>query len=111
MGKSKLDEEDLKKYVNREVHLKVSSECMEPSTFKRLFEGSTFIGVLRQTLEYAHKHKRPLIARRKGGAKVFFSSSSGLSRHNIYPSWINIFWIFKTYQNFLQVKMPHSILL
>ena len=72
MGENKFDEEDLRKYVNRTVHLKVSSEGMEPSTFKNLSEASTVIGVSRQTLEYAHKHKRPRIARRKCGAKLFF---------------------------------------
>ena len=74
LNKNKLDEEDLRKYVNQlssESKLR-SSEGMEPSTFKSLFEASTFIGVSRQTLEYAHKHKKPLIARRKGGAKVFY---------------------------------------
>ena len=106
MGQNKLDEEDLRKYVNCKVHLKLSSEGIEPSTLKSLSETSNFIGVSRQTLEYTNKHKKPLITRWKGGAK--YSSLSGLSRHNIYPSWINIFWLFKNYQNFLQVKMPHS---
>ena len=45
---------------------------MEPSTFKSLSDASKFIEVSSQTLEYAHKHKRPLIARRKSGIKVFF---------------------------------------
>ena len=40
MNENKLDEEDL---VNREVHLKVSSEGMESSTFKSLSKASTFI--------------------------------------------------------------------
>ena len=72
MGENKFDKESLKKYVNHEVHLKVSSKGMEPGTFKSLSEASTFIGVLKQTLKYAHRHKRPFIARRKDGAKVFF---------------------------------------
>ena len=72
MGENKLNEEDLREYVNQKIHLKVSSNGMEPCTFKSLSEASTFIGVLRQALEYAHKHKRPFITRRKGGAKVCF---------------------------------------
>ena len=72
MSDNKLNEADLRKYFNCEVHLKVSSEKLEPSTFKSLSEASTFIGVSRQTLEYAVKLKRPLIGRRKGGAKIFF---------------------------------------
>ena len=72
MGENKFVEEDLRKYVNLEVHLKVSSEGMKPSTFKSLSKASTFILILRQALKYAHAHKRPLIARREGGAKVFF---------------------------------------
>ena len=42
---------------------------MEPTKF----EGLTFIWVSKQTLSYPHKHKRPLITRQKGGAKVFFN--------------------------------------
>ena len=57
MGENQLSEEGLRKYVNCEVHLKVSSEGMEPGTFKSLSEASTFIGVLRQTLKYAHKER------------------------------------------------------
>ena len=72
IDENKLSEEDLRKYVNREIRLKISSERMEPSTFKSLSEASMFIGVSRQTLTYADKHKKPLITKRKGGAKVFF---------------------------------------
>ena len=89
MGENKLDKEGLRTYINHEVHLKVSSVGMEPSTFKSLSKASMFIGVSRQTLEYAHKHKRPLIAK-KGKVESMYSSFSGLSRHSIYPSWINI---------------------
>ena len=72
MGEDELSEEGLRRYVNCKIYLKVNSEGMEPSTFKSFSEASTFIGISRQTLEYTHKHKRPLITRRKGGAKVFF---------------------------------------
>ena len=71
MGKKDLSKEGLRKYVNHEVHLRVSSEGMEPSSFRSLSKASMFIRVSRQTLEYTHKHKRPLITKRKGGAKVF----------------------------------------
>ena len=74
IGENQHGEDVLRKYINHEVHLKVSSKGIRPSIFKSLSEASTFIGVLRQTLEYAHKHKR--ITRRKGEAK--HSSSSGL---------------------------------
>ena len=72
INENKLSEEDSRKYVNHEVHLKISFKGMEPSTFKSLSEASAFIGVSRQTLAYAHKHKNSLITRRKGGAKIFF---------------------------------------
>ena len=72
MIKHRLSEEDLRRDVKCKIHLKISSEGMEPSTFEKLSDASMFIGGSRQTLTYAHKHKRPLITRRKGGAKVFF---------------------------------------
>ena len=44
---------------------------MEPTKFESLDNAATFKGLSKQTLAYAHKHKRPLITRRKGGEKVF----------------------------------------
>ena len=49
---------------------------MEPSTFKSLSEASTFFGVSRQTLKYAHKHKSPSSLKEKVEPKS--STSSGL---------------------------------
>ena len=102
MGKNKLDEEDVRKYINHEIHLKVSSKGMEPGIFKSLSEASMFIGVSRQTFKYAHKHKRPLTARRKGGAKVFFiewlESTEYLSQLDKY------FLDFKTLSKFFTSK-------
>ena len=54
MGENELSEEGLRRYVNGEVHLKVSSKGMEPIKFKSLFEASTFIEISRQTLKDAH---------------------------------------------------------
>ena len=107
MGENKLDGEGLRKYINREVHLKVSSKGVEPSTFKSLSKASTFIGVSRQTFEYAHKaQKNP--SSLEGKVELKYSSSSGLSRHNIYPVGEIFSGFLKPYPNFLQVKMPHS---
>ena len=49
MGKNKLDEEVLRKYINHEVHLKVSSEDMEPSTFSSMSDASMFLVVSRNS--------------------------------------------------------------
>ena len=72
MDENELREEALRRYFKHEIHLKISSKGMGPSTFKSLYDVSTFISVSRQTIEHAHKHIRPLITRRKGGTKVFF---------------------------------------
>ena len=88
MIEHKLSEEDLRRHVKCEVHLEVSSKGMEPTNFESLHDATAFMGVPKQTLTYAYKHKRLVITRWKGGAKS--SSSSGLRHHNIYPSWINI---------------------
>ena len=45
---------------------------MEPTKFESLDDAATFMGVSKQTLTYAHKHKRPFITRRKVRDKVFF---------------------------------------
>ena len=73
MIKHKLSEEDLRKYVKRKVHFKVSSKGMEPTKFESLDNATAFMGVSKQILTYAHKHKKPFITRRKGGDKVFFT--------------------------------------
>ena len=95
MGENKFDEEDLRKYVNCKVHLKVGSESMEPSTFNLRSLG--FRDKLPSTLISI---KDPSSSELKVEPK--YSSSSGLRQHDIYPSWINInifgVWTFlKTY--------------
>ena len=50
----------------------IPSEEMKPGEYDSLSDTASDSGVSRQTLSYAHKHKKPLINRRKGGAKVFF---------------------------------------
>ena len=50
----------------------IRSEGMEPGEYNSLSDTGSDIRVSRQTLIYAHKHKKPLITRRKGEAKVFF---------------------------------------
>ena len=71
MGENELSEESLRKYINCKVHLKVTSKGMEPREYNSLSDAARDIGVSRQTLEYAHKHKK-LFTRRNGGAKIFF---------------------------------------
>ena len=46
---------------------------MEPTKFESLDNATAFMGVSKQILTYAHKHKKPFITRRKGGDKVFFT--------------------------------------
>ena len=46
---------------------------MEHNNFESLDDDAAFKGVPKQTLAYAYKHKRPVITRQKGGAKVFFT--------------------------------------
>ena len=55
-----------------ESSLIIQSKGMEPREYDSLLEAASDFGVSRQTLAYAHKHKKPLITRREGGAKVFF---------------------------------------
>ena len=73
MIEHKFSEEDLKKYVKREVHLEVSSKGMEPTKFESSDDAAHFTWVSKQTLAYSHKYKIPFITRRKGGDKVFFT--------------------------------------
>ena len=57
MIEHKFSEEGLRKYVKHEVHLKVTSKGLEPTKFESLYNAATFMGVLKQTVAYAHKHK------------------------------------------------------
>ena len=72
MIEHKFSEEDLRRYVKCEAHLEVSSKVMKPTKFEILDDAAAFKGISQQTLTYAHEHKRLLITRQKGGAKVFF---------------------------------------
>ena len=55
-----------------ESSLIIRSRGMEPRECDSLSDAASDIGLSRQTLAYAYKHKNPLITRRKGGVKVFF---------------------------------------
>ena len=56
----------------RKRSLIIQSDDMEPKRYECLSEATNDIEVLKQTLRYMFKNKRPLIKRRKGGAKVFY---------------------------------------
>ena len=72
MIQHKFSEEDLRRYVKHEVHLEVSFKGMETTEFESLTNAATFMGISKQSLTYAHKHKRPTITTQKNGTKVFF---------------------------------------
>ena len=44
---------------------------MEPKRYEHLSGAANDIKVSKQTFMYVYENKRPLITRRKGGAKVF----------------------------------------
>ena len=46
---------------------------MEPKKYKNLKDVANDIEVSKETLIYAYENKRPLISRRKGGVKVFYT--------------------------------------
>ena len=74
---------------------------MEPRKYNGLSNDTSDIGVLRQTLTYAHEHKRLLSLRGKVEQKCASLSGLRIFRdHNIYHSWINI--------NLFRSKMHHS---
>ena len=67
------EEADLRKIIrNRESPLIIHSDDMDPKRYKCLSDAAKDIKVLKQTLIYACKNKRPFITRRKSGAKVFY---------------------------------------
>ena len=53
------------------IPLIINSDDMEPKRYERLSAAANDIKVSKLTLIYAYENKRPLITRRKGGAKVF----------------------------------------
>ena len=69
------EEADLKKILRDRkptcILLIIHSDDMEPKIYERLSDGAKDIKVSKQTLIYAYENRRPLITRRKGGAKVF----------------------------------------
>ena len=72
IDRNSYEEADLRKMVrNREPTLIIHSNDMEPKRYKCLSDTANDMKVLKQTIIYAYKNKRPLITRRKGGAKVF----------------------------------------
>ena len=79
IDKNDLSERDLRKYINCKINLEISSE---DGTYKSLSNISTCIGVPRQTLDYAHKHKKPLITGRKK-AELKSSTSSSWTINNL----------------------------
>ena len=50
----------------------IRSDDMELKKYECLSDAADDIKVSRQTLIYAHKNKRSLVTRRKGGAKVLY---------------------------------------
>ena len=69
------EEVDLRKMVRdrkpTHIPLIIHSDDMEPKRYERLSDAGNDIKVSKQTLIYAYENRRPLITRRKGGAKVF----------------------------------------
>ena len=69
------EEADLRKTVPdrkpTRIPLIIRSDDMEPKRYERLSDAASDIKVSKQTLIYAYGNRRPLIIRRKGGAKVF----------------------------------------
>ena len=67
------EEADLREMVrNRELTLIIHSDDMESNRYECLSDAANDIKVSNQTLVYAYENKRPLITRRKGGAKIFY---------------------------------------
>ena len=69
------EEADLRKMVrdrkSTRTPLTIHSDDMESKRYERLSDTANDIKVSNQTLIYAYENRRPLITRRKGGAKVF----------------------------------------
>ena len=69
------EEADLRKMVRdrkpTRIPLIIHSNDMESKRYECLSDAANDIKVSKQTLIYAYENRRPLITRRKGGAKVF----------------------------------------
>ena len=72
MIEHKFSEEDSRRYIKQDVHLEVSSKGMKPTKFESLDDATTSMGVSKQSLTYAHKHKRPVTTGWKDGVKAFY---------------------------------------
>ena len=77
MGKSDNDEADLRKKIRdrmllTRIPLIIRSDDMEPKEYERLTDAANNIKVPREALIYAYENRMTLIARRKGGVKVFY---------------------------------------
>ena len=70
------EEADLRKMVRDRkpirIPLIIHSDDMELKRYECLLDTANDIKVSKQTLIYAYENRRPLITRRKGGAKVFY---------------------------------------
>ena len=56
--------------ITTRIPLIIRSDDVEPSRYEFLTDAAKDIGVVKQTLIYAYKNKRPLITKRKNGIKV-----------------------------------------
>ena len=56
--------------ITTRIPLMIRSDDMEPTRYEFLTDAAKDIGVLKQTLIYVHKNKRPSITKRKNGIKV-----------------------------------------
>ena len=54
------------------ILLIIQSDDMEPKRYESLHDAALDMGILRQTLTYAHKNGKPIIMKYKGGVKVFY---------------------------------------
>ena len=86
------EEADLRKMVRDRrptcIPLIIHSDDIEPKRYERLSDAANDIKVSKQTLIYAYENRRPLITRRKGGAKVFHILNG--SDYNTYLTEISI---------------------
>ena len=75
--KNNYEEADLRKLVRdrrpTRIPQIIRSDDMELKKYERLTDAVNDIKVPRETLIYAYDNRRPLIARRKGGVKVFYN--------------------------------------
>ena len=66
------EEVDLRNMVQAGPPLIIHSDDIEPKRYECLSDAADDIKISKQTLLFVHEKKRPLITRRKGGAKIFY---------------------------------------